>query len=144
MPTGGREVLRSVNPIRNRAECKECHGAAEAHPVNGILIVDHDTAGLRRELLWAAAAMSSAGLIVVLLGMGINWLVLRRHVLQPIAALDRASRALSAGKLHARVPVPVGRVDEMAALSTTFNGMAEMVQGTTRRAARAGGLPGRA
>ena len=52
--------------------------------------------------------MSSAGLIVVLLGMGINWPVLRRHVLQPIAALDRASRALSAGKLDARVPVPVG------------------------------------
>ena len=38
----GREFLRSVAPIHNKPPCAACHGAAADHPVNGILVVDHD------------------------------------------------------------------------------------------------------
>lgn len=125
---GGREVLRSVNPIENRAPCKGCHGEASAHPVNGILVVDHDASGIRGQAMKAAAAMSGAGLLVVLMGLGSVWLVLKRQVLEPVAALDQASRSLAAGDLKARVGLAKGKGDELADLCRNFNGMAETIE----------------
>ena len=67
----GKEVLRSVNPIANREECKSCHGPADVNPVNGILVVDHDAARHSRcRRLRAAAAMRAPAYLVVLLGLG--------------------------------------------------------------------------
>jgi signal transduction histidine kinase len=126
--TLGQEVLRSVTPIANKPVCKDCHGAAADHPVNGILVVDHDVAGIRAEALNAAAAMSGAGLLVVLLGLGTVWAVLKRQVLEPVTALDTASHALGAGHLHTRVTPPPGRADELASLCHSFNRMAEQIE----------------
>src|SRR5690242_1813012 len=42
------EVLRTVVPIRNRAECYGCHD--QSHKVNGILILDYRTAELSQEM----------------------------------------------------------------------------------------------
>jgi len=124
----GKEVLRSVNPIRNQPACKECHGPAEQNPVNGILVVDHDAAGIRKESLQAAIAMSGAGLFVVLLGLGSVWLFLKRQVLAPIIALDDASRTLASGDLKARVALDAGRNDELADLCVNFNTMAGTIE----------------
>ena len=124
----GREVLRSVNPIPNRDECLACHGRASEHPVNGILVVDHDAAELRSDALRAAAVMSGAGLLVVLLGLGTVWLVLRRLVLDPIAALETASSALADGQLTTRVELPGHRSDELGDLCRSFNRMAETIE----------------
>lgn len=124
----GREVLRSVNPIPNRDECLACHGRAGEHPVNGILVVDHDAAELRSDALRAAAVMSGAGLLVVLLGLGTVWLVLRRLVLKPIAALETASSALADGQLTTRVVLPGNRSDEFGDLCRSFNRMAETIE----------------
>lgn len=123
----GREVLRSVNPIRNRDECLVCHGKASEHPVNGILVVDHDAAELRSDALRAATVMSTAGLLVVLLGLGTVWLVLQRFVLKPIAALDTASRALADGELTTRVALAGNHNDELGDLCRNFNRMAETI-----------------
>lgn len=124
----GREVLRSVAPIHNKPPCAPCHGAAADHPVNGILVVDHDAAGLRTEAMRAAAAMTSAGLLVVLIGMGGMWATLRRTVLAPVTLLDTTSKALSAGDLKARIPVDgVRRPDELTDLCRSFNAMAERI-----------------
>jgi HAMP domain-containing protein len=122
--SGGRDVLRSVNPIHNRVECKGCHGPAEAKPVNGILVVDYDASGIKSEAMRAAAAMSGAGLVVVLLGLGSVWFVLKKQVLSPIFALDRASRSLAGGHLETRVNLEPERDDEIADLFKSFNGMA--------------------
>lgn len=126
----GREMLRSVNPIHNKAPCGICHGPAADHPVNGILIVDHDASGIRTQALGAAAAMSGAGLLVVLIGMGATWLTLRRQVLVPIQALEATSRELASGRLDVRVPTPAaGRPDdEIAGLCKSFNAMAERIE----------------
>lgn len=124
----GREVLRSVNPIPNRAECLSCHGEAAQHPVNGILVVDHDAQELRAEAMRAAALMSGAGLLVVLLGLSSVWLVLRRHVLRPIAAMDHASRALTQGDLGARVAIPDRLDHELGDLCRSFNRMAGTIE----------------
>lgn len=124
----GSEVLRSVTPIRNRAPCEQCHGSSAVHPVNGVLVVDHDAAGIRHEALRAAAAMSGAGLLVVLVALGTVWLVLKRVVLSPVLALDAATRSLSAGDLRARAPLSLTRGDELQDLCRSFNTMADTIE----------------
>lgn len=124
----GREVMRGVHPIQNKAECKGCHGAAEVNPINGILVVDHDVAGIRSEALRAAGLMSGAGLLVVLMGMSTVWMVLRRQVLNPILALDNASRTMAAGDLKVRVVPEARRDDELVDLFKSFNGMADTIE----------------
>lgn len=123
----GREVLRSVKPIQNRDACRECHGPTDAHPINGILVVDHEVGGLKRDALLAAGALSGAGLAVVLIGLLSHWYFLRRLVLAPIASLDRASQSLAAGDLSGRVDLRSSRNDEMHDLATSFNRMAERI-----------------
>lgn len=124
----GKEVLRSVNPISNKPACKECHGPAEKSPINGVLVVDHEASGIRAEALRAAGAMSGAGLLVVLMGLGTVWMVLQRNVLKPIFALRAASGSLAGGDLAARVAVAPGRADEIAELCQSFNAMAGKIE----------------
>ncbi|MEV6341946.1 HAMP domain-containing sensor histidine kinase [Actinoplanes sp. NPDC051851] len=61
-------------------------------------------------------------------------LLLSRRVLRPIAALTRASRGLSEGRLDERVPVRGN--DELAELGRTFNAMAESLQRSEERQRR--------
>ena len=124
----GNEVLRSVNPIPNRHPCETCHGAVSENPINGVLIVDHEAYGIRAEAMRAAAAMSGAGLLVLLAGLGTVWFFMKRKVLAPIMALDEASRALAGGNLQSRVAVHKGDTDELAALCRSFNGMADRIE----------------
>jgi signal transduction histidine kinase/HAMP domain-containing protein len=120
----GQTVLRSVNPIRNKPECKQCHGPAEISPVNGILIVDREAHNIRSQALLAAAWMAGAGATVVLIVMIGTWIFLRQHVLTPVAALSAASRALAEGDLSARVQAHADPGEELGALCVVFNGMA--------------------
>lgn len=128
----GGEVLRSVNPIANRQPCEMCHGAASVKPVNGVLVVDQEAAGIRSEALQAAAAMSGAGLLVLLAGLATVWIYMKRNVLTPIMALDQASRALACGDLRSRVAIAPGAEDELVALCRNFNGMADKIESGVR------------
>jgi two-component system, NtrC family, sensor kinase len=74
-----------------------------------------DVIATRREVLWASAAVLS-------LVLGAAALVGRRMT-TGLRRLDVAARALGAGDLAVRVPATGG--DEIAAVSATFNGMAE-------------------
>lgn len=126
----GAEVLRSVNPIHNKEACAACHGLAAEKPLNGILVVDHEAAGLRTEALRAAAAMTGAGFLVVLIGMGGVWVTLKRNVLEPVMLLDTTSRELAAGKLGIRIPIDeAGDSDELTDLCKSFNAMAARIEG---------------
>ncbi len=125
---GGRSVLRSVNPIRNKPECKQCHGPAENSPVNGILIVDREAHGILSQALLAATWMAGAGAMVVFFVMIGTWIFLRRHVLAPVAALSEASRALAEGDLSARVRAKADPSEELGALCGTFDRMAGRLQ----------------
>jgi PAS domain S-box-containing protein len=122
----GREVLRSINPVNNKPVCQQCHGAMEDNPINGILFVDYEAEGIRREALMSGLAFTGAGSLVVLLTVLGAWLLMRRLVLVPVARLTEASRKLSAGDLGARVALE-GR-DELARLGRTFDGMAAGMQ----------------
>ncbi|MEB4593155.1 ATP-binding protein [Candidatus Thiothrix sp. Deng01] len=120
------EILRTFQPVRNRPQCMECHGDAGTHPVNGILVVDHDAAPIRQKGLMNVLVLAGAGSIAVLFSAWAAWWFMQRYVLLPVRQLDTASRALSRGELATRVPV-AGQ-DEMANLASTFNHMAERLQ----------------
>lgn len=123
----GEEILRSVNPVRNKTPCEGCHGAAGAHPVNGILVVDYDAHEIRRHAWAGAAAFSLAGFVVLALVLGLLWRLLHRRVLLPVAQLGKASAAIEAGQLDGKVEIE--GEDELAELATRFNRMAVRIAG---------------
>lgn len=120
----GQEVMRSVNPIRNRTECQGCHGPMASHPVNGVLVVDQATTGVREDAMRAAGMMAGAGAAVMSLALLGAWAFMNRTVVQPVAELERASRALASGELDTRVEPNGSRSDEIAGLCNSFNVMA--------------------
>lgn len=123
---GGGEVLRSINPVRNKPPCTSCHGPVESNPVNGILVVDYDAAPLRHEARRTTLMLMQAGAVVVLVALVGGWWFMRRFVLGPVGRLTAASRALSGGDLDSRVD-PSGS-DELGELARSFNDMASSLQ----------------
>jgi len=124
------EVLRSINPVRNREACVRCHGAIEANPVNGILVVDYDARQIERDTMTAALTLSAAGLSVLLAAIcGIGWM-LSRLVLAPVARLSAATSAIAQGRLGERV-ASSGR-DEIASFGASFNTMATLIERSIR------------
>lgn len=119
----GNEVLRSINPVPNREPCKPCHGPAATHPVNGVLVIDYDAAPIRANERKSAVALLAAGTLATGMMLITLWLLLRRHVIRPLMALDGITQGFSAGKLALRAPVESN--DEIGRLSLSFNQMAE-------------------
>ena len=127
----GRDVMRSINPVRNKPECAGCHDTPEAHPVNGVLVVDYDAAPIRHKAVISAATLGGMGLLLLVLTLlGSTWFF-RRHILSPVSQLASASRALSDGRLDTRVNLQ-GQ-DELAHLGATFNNMAANLQELIRK-----------
>lgn len=120
------EHLRTFHPVRNKPACIGCHGEISKHPVNGILIVDHETKALHHKNWQTIAFLTSAGLITLALSAGATWWFMRRYVLNPVNELNEASSALAQGDLGARVQVEGNT--ELAQLAKTFNQMAEHLQ----------------
>ncbi len=116
------EVLRSINPVRNQPPCKPCHGEASLHPVNGILVVDYDAGEIRAQAWQSALAFAAASIGVLALIMVVLWRTLNRQVLEPVAALGRASAALENGQLAERVHLEGN--NELSELGRRFNRMA--------------------
>lgn len=121
----GRQVLRSVNAVHNKAPCMVCHGPAATHPVNGILVVDYDAGELRAHAWYSALAFAVAGISVLGLSLAVLWRALNKRVLAPVAQLDEATAAIEVGNYGQRVNLPGS--DELAALGGRFNRMAEQL-----------------
>lgn len=120
---GGGEVLRSINPVPNRAPCMPCHGAVAEHPVNGVLVIDYDAAPIRDSASRSAVLLMLAGTAVLTLTLLTLWFLLRRHVITPLAGLDSATRALASGDLSVRAPLAGD--DEIGRTAASFNAMAQ-------------------
>lgn len=118
-----RNILRSIHPVRNKAACQQCHGPVEAHPINGILVVDHETETIRARVLHSTRLLMGSGAVVVLLAVVGGWWFIRRSVLAPVARLVAGVEGLASGRLETRVTV-TGQ-DEIGQLATVFNRMAD-------------------
>ena len=119
----GNEVLRSINPVPNRAACTECHGPVAANPINGVLVIDYDAAPIRESAMRSAILLMLAGAAVIALTLLTLWFLLRRHVIAPLATLDAATRSLATGDLTVRAPSADN--DEIGRAANSFNSMAE-------------------
>ncbi|BCS30988.1 hypothetical protein TBR22_A01870 [Luteitalea sp. TBR-22] len=119
----GTRILRTVLPIRNRAECRECHDPR--HAINGVLISDIDTspihAAAARDLQWMVAVTA---LITLLLVAAIGLLV-RLIVLRRLQRFETAARQIAQGDLTRRVSESGS--DTIAWLAREFNVMADSV-----------------
>lgn len=120
---GGSEVLRSINPVPNRAACIDCHGAVATSPINGVLVIDYDAAPIRDSAMRSAILLMLSGAAVIALTLLTLWLLLRRHVIKPLAILDAATRTLAKGDLTVRAPL--ANNDEIGRAAISFNSMAE-------------------
>ena len=119
----GKKIFRSVNPVKNREACRECHGSVNENPVNGILVVDYDAEPVVEKarsvtmgLLFAGAV--SMGLTIFTIG----WFM-RRHVIKPVQHLKEISEKLASGDLSARADTD--SKDEFRELANSYNFMAE-------------------
>lgn len=122
----GREVLRSINPVRNKPQCQTCHGAVADHPVNGLLIVDYDSSGVGKLAWQGALALAALGIgVLVLIEAGL-WLALHRIVLARINKLLTSTKLIASGALSERTEV-TGQ-DEIAKLGQSFDNMAEQLE----------------
>lgn len=122
--TGGKaalSVLRSVNPVKNQPECRECHGLAAEHPVNGLLVVDYRAGAIRSGSISGMLSLGLMGFAVILAASGAMWLAIRRMVIAPLGQLTAANEALGGGALATRI-TPRGS-DELARLGQAFNRM---------------------
>jgi PAS domain S-box-containing protein len=127
----GREVLRSINPVRNREPCTQCHGPMLDHPVNGVLVVDYDATGIKHEALFGALLLSGSRVVVIVIALLGTWLVLHRSMIRPLRVLTRVGRTLAQGDLAARSGLDGD--DELGVLGRTLDHMADRLQ-TSQRA----------
>lgn len=123
--TRGGKVLRTVIPIRNRAECVGCHDAH--YKINGILILDYRTdqisAAMTRDLRWLVAGTAGITLLLV----GAIGLVIRVAVLRRLQRFETTARQFVGGDLAQRVPSEGS--DTISWLAREFNTMADSVTG---------------
>jgi signal transduction histidine kinase/HAMP domain-containing protein len=119
-------LLRTVNPVANKAPCQECHGPLENHPVNGILYVDFDGEPIRDQAWRTTLLLSGSGALVVLINLAGGWWFMGRYVTRPARQLTAVSARLGSGDLEARAFLEGN--DELADLGRGFNHMAEALR----------------
>jgi two-component system sensor histidine kinase BaeS len=88
----------------------------------------HLQRGFDEALLLALGLAVAASLVTALAA---SWLLAQR-LTRPIRSLAETAGRIGAGSYQARVPMPAGD-DELAALATTFNRMAQALESTERR-----------
>jgi len=114
-------LLRTVIPLRNRAECHQCHDPQNR--INGILIVDLDAGEIRammnRDLRWMAAGTGGLALLLVIA----LSVLLRLVVTRRLQRFETTARLIAGGDLERRVPVKGS--DTLAWLGHEFNTMAD-------------------
>ena len=119
------DVLRTVVPIRNRAECYGCHDPS--HKINGVLILDYRTAELDQEMARDLRWMVGGTAAITLLLVGAIGVVIRVAVLRRLQRFETAARQIAGGDLERRVPA--GGSDTISWLAREFNTMADSVTG---------------
>jgi len=118
------QVLRTVRPMENKPVCHDCHDPANR--INGMVIVDVSVARLKDRLVADIRWMVlGSGLLAVVLMGGIRILV-RRQVLSRLRRFEFATRSISQGDFHQRVPEEGN--DALHRLAVDFNAMAESLE----------------
>jgi two-component system phosphate regulon sensor histidine kinase PhoR len=128
----GYRVVRHVTPFRLQAECQRCH-QAQVGVVAGAISAEISL----REVETALRRRRDVLLLVLgggLLALGLlTFYALQRLVIRPLQAIQRGTAAIAQGNLGYRLRVRTG--DELEALATEFNRMAQRLQESYTRVA---------
>ncbi len=120
------EVLRSINPIHNKTECRVCHGDKRKNPINGVLVVDFDASTLRKHARNTTLALMGAGSTVMLITLFGGWWFMGQFVLKPVKKLLQAQEKFTLGDLKAQVRLNGN--DEISQLGDSFNNMVKTIE----------------
>jgi len=123
--TRGGSVLRTVVPIHNRPECHRCHDPN--HRINGVLILDLNTAAVQDELTADLAWMVGGTGALTLILVGAIAFVIHLFVVRRLRRFETAARQIASGDLERRVPAT--GTDTLAWMAREFNTMADSVTG---------------
>jgi diguanylate cyclase (GGDEF)-like protein len=122
---GGRPTYRVFRPITTSAECYGCHKKDD--PIAGVIQVDLSLErGYERVAVERNRALQH-GLVLVGILTLVLWVFMSRTLVRPLRAMVRSAGSIAAGDLSERVAP--GGVGEIGALATSFNVMADELQG---------------
>lgn len=130
-------LMTAVRAIPSKDICLRCHNGIIAAPPNaqgnlGAIRMDISTASLEENLVNSRdILLFVGGLTFLLVAVTLVWL-LRGSVLRPLSRLTGAAGRITRGDYAARVLV-IHPEDEIGAVSTAFNKMADTVEEHTRR-----------
>jgi diguanylate cyclase (GGDEF)-like protein len=132
----GDDHMTGIADIPVKDECLVCHGHTATAPNQqgnlGAIRVEISTSTLQESLALSRQIMVLIGGFTFILVAGTLVLLLRRTTLEPLAKLTEASARISRGDYSARVPLKETK-DEIAAVSSAFNEMADTVDEHTRQ-----------
>jgi PAS domain S-box-containing protein len=121
----GYGVVRYVTPLRVKGECQACHEAQIGTVIGAIsseISLRESELALRRHRDVMLVALGGG-----LLGLGLlTFYSLQRLVIRPLRTIQRGTAAIAQGNLDQRLQVNTS--DEMEALATEFNRMAQRLQ----------------
>jgi signal transduction histidine kinase/HAMP domain-containing protein len=106
-------------PLKNDQDCRSCH--RDSGPILGALLISLSREGALREIRDSTRHLALIiGILTVLVG-GVLYLVIRRVVLRPLAALSAGADRIGRGDLSHRIFLPAE--DELQDLAKAFNVM---------------------
>ncbi len=117
-------MLTLFQPLRNLAECQDCHGAE--HKVRGVVRVSLGLEKLDAELRSARNRQLLVALVTILAVIGTVVVFMGRVVLRPISRVVSVAQRIGLGDFSARVVVE-GH-DEIGRLGGAINVMTEQLQ----------------
>jgi class 3 adenylate cyclase len=121
---GDNRLLTLFLPLRNLAECQDCHGAD--HQVRGVLRVGLGLEKLDVELRASRHRQILIGILTILGVTAALVVLMGRIVLRPISRVAEAARRLGSGDFEARAAVH--SQDEIGELGRVINDMADRLK----------------
>lgn len=125
------EFMTSVALVPAKPECLQCHGTIAAGPnaqgYLGAIRADIGTTYLQESLARTSQIMLIVGGLTFILVAGVLVLLMRRTMLSPLGRITGVASRITRGDYGARVPVDEER-NELGAMATAFNKMAERVE----------------
>ena len=118
--------LEVSHRIANQVRCVQCHGAPDAHPINGVLVINFRADTPTTFWLQPELALAGVGLLGLALFGGLMAWTLRRHVTRPLSDMARVSDQIAQGDFSQQFPVE--RNDEIGRVGRQLNIMANKLQ----------------
>jgi len=113
-------------PLRNRGECRRCHG--EADRKLGMVYVHQSVEPVDRQVRSILLALLLAGLVALLLTVVSTRVLLGRYLGRPLRTLAAGAERIGAGDLEPRIELP--ERTELTLLAETLNNSAARLGAT--------------